>query len=79
MLAKWIDWPHDECPVCGAQVEILTGCDQTNLDVLAGDDKRALPPYCFCDDIWRCTDGHTGVTFGDGEFEISLEVGGYEP
>ncbi len=70
---KWIYWPHDECPRCGDSVEIETGAPQ---DVRPDDVPDSMEgPWVYSGDKWRCTDGHEGVVYCDGETPVSLEGG----
>lgn len=72
----WLDYPHDQCPVCGGGVKILTSCPQDNsiADEFNGDTK-IFAPFAFCGDKWRCEDGHEGSIYCDSETPIQLEGG----
>lgn len=73
---KWIDWPHDECPICGASVQIETACQQDLTDDLATIDGEPIPPpYCYSEDAWRCSKGHHGKTYAESDMPVQLEGG----
>jgi hypothetical protein len=77
---RWIDWPHDECPECGDDIQILTDCPQTpqGVDAASLDGEPPYdPPYCWSGDTWRCLgDGHVGTVYTDGETPVQIEWGG---
>ena len=74
---QWLDYPHEECPVCGGSVQILTACPQDKFPRDAEDDSIAEPPrpWAWCGDVWRCGEGHQGEIYCDSETPIQLEGG----
>lgn len=73
-MLQWIKWPHEKCPECGSSVEIETGCSQELEDEIEYDGIKCGPPYCFCEDRWRCEEGHEGKTYCDSETPVTLEM-----
>ena len=69
---QWLDYPHDECPVCGGSVQILTACPQEDTSDIG---EGQQPPYSYCGDKWRCHYRHEGSIYCDSETPIQLEGG----
>lgn len=69
---QWLDYPHDECPMCGFPVQILTACSQQDTGDIG---EGQMPPYAYCGDTWKCEEGHEGTIYCDSETLIQLEGG----
>lgn len=64
----WIDWPHEECEICGGAVRVETACPQDPAALEA--EGSCEPPFCYDGDKCRCEDGHTGAAVTDGETPV---------
>lgn len=62
---QWIDWPHDECPECGSDIQILTDAEQ-----------EPGVPVVWSGDTWRCDEGHVGGVYCDSETPVQIEWNG---
>ncbi len=75
MPKRWIDWPHDECPACGDDVQIETSHPDGPADDFGDEFPQGEPLYVYNGDAWRCLGepAHCGDIYCDSETPVTLE------